>query len=89
MGHGESISVTITRAVAAYDGVRPTELDPPLYDAIDTDALNALFRPSDNATDNRSISLEFRYEDYTIRVAGPDDIEIELANATPESTETR
>lgn len=40
--NGETLAAVIAEAVAAAEGVDATEL-PPLYDVIDTDALNQLF----------------------------------------------
>jgi hypothetical protein len=43
---GRGLSETVVAAVAEYKGVDAVELDPPLYRAIDPDALDRLFRES-------------------------------------------
>lgn len=40
----EPVTTVVVRAVAALTDSRPTELEP-LYDAVDPDALNRLYRP--------------------------------------------
>lgn len=40
----ESISTKVVAAVAEANGVDPIELDEPLYEVVDPDALDALFR---------------------------------------------
>lgn len=54
-------SKTIVRAVADVDDVDPTEL-PPLYEAIDPDALDAVFRGRSDG------SVTFDYSGYTVTV---------------------
>lgn len=39
----ETPVLTIVEKVAEREGVDPVDLGPPLYDAIDTDALNRVF----------------------------------------------
>ncbi len=41
---GRPVSETVVAAVAEYKRVDVFDLDPPLYEAIDPDALDALFR---------------------------------------------
>ncbi|WP_165874959.1 HalOD1 output domain-containing protein [Natrarchaeobius oligotrophus] len=86
MGHGESVSITVVQKIAALDGTQPAELDPPLYEAIDTDALDALFRPAD-AEGGSSVRIEFTYNGYSVLVCGPDDVRVDPINQSPESTE--
>lgn len=39
----DSLSQAVIDAVAEHEGVEPTELEPPLYHAVDPEALDALF----------------------------------------------
>jgi len=41
----ESVSEAVVRALATVERVEPTELDCPLYERLDPDALNAVFAP--------------------------------------------
>lgn len=60
--HNQSISLKVIQAVADREGVDPTELSP-LYDAIDPEALDSLFKSKD--TDGR---VEFHWLGYRIVV---------------------
>ena len=71
MPEGEQTSVVIAQEIAAVEGTDPMELEP-LYGAVDTDALDALFRNSD-APD---LTVEFSYGGHTVRVEGPGQVEI-------------
>jgi len=46
---GRPVSETVVAAVAEYSGVDVSDLDPPLYEAIDPDALDALFREGEGS----------------------------------------
>lgn len=63
----EHVSHRVVESVAAADGVDPIDL-PPLYDAINPDALNTLFDPA--STDGKSTvgELRFSYHGYDVRV---------------------
>lgn len=56
-GYDERISEKVITGVAEAKGVDPLDLDP-LYDVIDPDALNSMFRPSDGSP---SASMELRF----------------------------
>ncbi|MXV64042.1 hypothetical protein GS429_18630 [Natronorubrum sp. JWXQ-INN-674] len=59
----QPVSEKVVRAVAEREGADPTALHPPLYDAINPEALDSLF--GDRATDGR---VEFHWLDYRIVV---------------------
>lgn len=67
MQRGKSTSLSVVEEVAAHKGVDPIELRPPLQKAIDTDALDALFR---STTDDAAVDIEFTYCDCRVRVDG-------------------
>lgn len=71
MLQGERISVAIVQEIAALEGADPTEL-PPLYDSVDTDALDALVRHSDA----EDLTIEFDYGDYRVSVEGTGEITV-------------
>ena len=58
------LSREILRAVADAENVSPVELTPPLYTAIDPDALDSLFVN----TDEPMGKLKFTYHGYEINV---------------------
>ncbi|QLK27124.1 hypothetical protein HYG81_05825 [Natrinema zhouii] len=60
-------SIKVVQGVAAHEGIDPTELEPPLHAVIDTDALDTLFRPVENATE-ATAAVEFSYRGNHVRV---------------------
>jgi hypothetical protein len=60
------LSQAVVDAVADAEGVEPTEL-PPLFSAIDPDALDALFQPASDETVVTG-SVRFRYAGYDVNV---------------------
>lgn len=59
----------ILEAVAAQDGVDPMELEPPLFDVVDPDALEAIL--STGATAQSEVTVTFEWAGYDI-VVGSD-----------------
>lgn len=60
----EPLDVAIVYAIAATKGVSPTELDRPLNDVVDADALRRLFDSTD-----QSLSATIRFEELEVTVA--------------------
>lgn len=65
----ESTSITygVVEAIATLDNTTPTEIDLMLYDAIDPDALNALYRRAQKPG-GEPWKIEFGIEQYEISV---------------------
>lgn len=63
----ENVSQKVVRAVAQEKGMSETEI-PPLYEAIDPDALNTLFKQS------RQGQLSFDYSGYVVTVWNDGDV---------------
>lgn len=61
MPSNQSLSEAVVTAVADRDGVDPTELDRPLYEVVDVDALDRLFRDGQGA-------VSFEYAGYLVTV---------------------
>ena len=72
----------IADAVATRKGVDITELESPLHEAIDTEALESLF-----STPGVDASVTFEYCGYTVRVDG--DGEVCVSEPTPDATATK
>jgi hypothetical protein len=76
---GRPPSLAIIEALAAIEDTAPEGLDPPLYDAIDLEAVDQLFTDSDN-TPTSTIVLQFSIagwnvfvrDDGVLRVCDPD-----------------
>lgn len=67
--NNESMSMNVVRAVADREDVDPIALTPPLYESINPDALDALFPPQSERTDQAIKSITFRYHGYTITIS--------------------
>lgn len=79
--HAESLATNVVETVAARRGVDPTTL-PSLNDAVDTDALDALFAPLFDGTprvDDDSHPggwVRFRYAGYQVTVTADGSVDL-------------
>lgn len=64
----DPITMAVTRTLTRVAGVELSALDP-LDDAVDTDALERLFRPGDTE-DSTVATVEFVYADHVVVVGG-------------------
>lgn len=69
-------SETIVRMIADREGISPTDLSPPLYSAIDPEALDSLFDGRTSQEPQPAGSICFRYCGYEIAVERDGDITI-------------
>ncbi|WP_323191885.1 HalOD1 output domain-containing protein [Halostella sp. PRR32] len=84
--HSEGpVGVEIAKRIASIEDVDPTDLEPPLYDAIDLDALDAFLRSShpDETT------VEFRYEQYSITVDSAGDVCVDVPYDTASGSQSQ
>lgn len=63
----EQLSETILRAVADAEGLAPAALDTPLYESINPEALDRLFR-SPNRQRVRTGCVQFEYCGYEVEI---------------------
>lgn len=68
----QPLPMAIVERIAARENVDPLEL-PPLHDAVDTDALTALFATPERRAD----TVTFSYHGYEVTVEGPEKIQVE------------
>lgn len=73
----EPPSTRIVREIAAAEGVDPTALTPPLYDVVDTDAVDALFARSQPTPPSVGTRVTFPYNGYLVRVEDGGDVSVE------------
>lgn len=66
----ETVTIEITRAVADEEDCSPLEL-PPLYDAVDADAMETVLQGAD------SCELTFRYHGYEVEVDGAGTVDVQ------------
>ncbi|GAB3036290.1 HalOD1 output domain-containing protein [Natronobiforma cellulositropha] len=76
MGSGVPLSIQVVKRVAEHEGVDPTALTPPLHAAIDTDALDMLFR-REHVSSESETTVEFTYRDHLVRVTGDGAISVD------------
>ena len=81
MSEETPVSLRIVRAVATREGIDPAELQPPLHDVVDTDALEALF-----ADPERAGTVEFTYRGYDVVVESSGDVRVTDADLAPNVT---
>ncbi|MXV62280.1 hypothetical protein GS429_09435 [Natronorubrum sp. JWXQ-INN-674] len=81
MSQERPISFEVAQQVADREGVPVEELRPPLHTAIDTDALDSLFRSNDP---DRRPTIEFRYNGHTVRIDSTGEITVGSAPAVTE-----
>lgn len=68
----ESVSVAVVEAVAVLSDEAPTEL-PPLYDAIDPDALNAIVTDGASTSRQGRVDVTFPFNDYLVNISSAGD----------------
>lgn len=66
------VSRTVVETVAEASGVAPMEIDQPLYEAVDPDALDRLFEPADEAVVGGQVI--FSYAGYEVTVTARGDV---------------
>jgi hypothetical protein len=71
---GGAVSLAVVEALAEARGVSPLELDPPLFDAVDPEALDELFAASDAVSKGRVV---FTVDDHEVTVTADDDVYVE------------
>ena len=65
MAHANELPLMIAERIAEREDLTSIDLHPPLYESIDTDALESLLESSDGA-----VSVSFTYQGYTVHVDG-------------------
>ena len=78
----ERLSSAIIAAVATVADTEPTELEP-LYDCVDPDALNALFRPLSEDQPRSHGCLSFSLDEYEVTVQGHGEIIVDVSDINP------
>ena len=78
-GHDDDpISIRVAMAVADFKGIEPTELETPLYDVVDVEAMDALFRSADD-TPQLTGYISFVVDGCEVFVDGSGDVTVESA----------
>lgn len=72
----ESIALAVVEAIAEREAVDPIDLDRPLYDVVDPDALENLFRVDHAGRPVGRGHVTFAYGDYLVRVSSDREISV-------------
>lgn len=62
------LSVSVIKAITEHEGVPPDELHPPLFNVIDSEALDCLFAPTPRGEPRTKGCVTFSYKDYQVKV---------------------
>lgn len=73
VGDATPLSMDVIDAIARREGIEPVELDTPLYEVVDLDALDAL---TTNGAESTSVEVSFTYDGYEVTVDDERDIRI-------------
>ena len=82
MGHGGrqpnagELSMKIVTAIADHVGVDPLALHPPLYEVIDLEALEALFRSPTGGKNPAIDRVVFSYDGIYVGISNGADVEV-------------
>lgn len=71
-----SPSEKVVRTVADAEGEDPGELDPPLFDVVDPDALDSIFESVDGV-DRGTGTIRFQYLGYRVTVLADSSVSIQ------------
>lgn len=72
----DDLSTAVIQAIADHEGVRAEDLERPLYDAIDPEALNRLFPSRENAPEPSPGTVSFSYNGYDVHVTSEGDVSV-------------
>lgn len=70
------VSTAIIEAVADHEDVDPLELEPPLYDVIDLDAVETLVEQSPRFGTGESVEISFTYNGAEVEVTGTGEVRV-------------
>lgn len=79
----DAISVEIVERIASLEGVDPTDLDVPLYDVIDPDALETLVEGARDGT----FEVAFSYYEYDVVVDGDGTVAVDGTGPSTDAVE--
>ncbi|ARS88717.1 HalOD1 output domain-containing protein [Natrarchaeobaculum aegyptiacum] len=75
-----SLSFEVIAAIAEREGVDPTDIEPPtyeaLYDVINPEALDSLFAPREDGTPRSTGTVEFLFCGYHVTVSSDGTVDV-------------
>lgn len=76
-----SATHAVVEAVADARGVSPVDLHPPLYSAVDTDALDRFVDSHPDRSAGEGVRIQFRYCGFEVTVAGDGEVSLDARDA--------
>lgn len=74
---GVKPSQAVVNAIADYQGLSPSEVEPKLYTVIEPDALDRLFESTPTGDDRSNGHVSFTYGDVDVRVDADGNVSLE------------
>jgi hypothetical protein len=69
-------STAVIEAIAEHEGREPMDLEQPLYEVIDTDALDAIIGDGGAGSPLADVSVEFSYNGCRVHVSDDGSVEV-------------
>jgi hypothetical protein len=70
------VSERVIFEIAGRKGVDPVEIDEPLYEVIDPDALDSLVESASRTFGRSSVTVSFTYCGYDVTVTGDEEVRV-------------
>lgn len=70
------LSVRLPQQIAAAKGIDPTELTPPLYEVVDTEALAATLSSVETSRQAAPATFTFQYDNLSVTVTATEAVDI-------------
>ena len=80
-GVSPSPSHSIVTQIATIEGVEPTDLEPPLHDVVDPEALDRVVESG-----RAGLEVAFTYRDHRVRVSGDGSVDVTASNAITDAS---
>ena len=76
----DDLTVEIIHRISTIEGVDGPELESPLYDSIDPDALEKLVSGTERRGDGAELNVSFTYLGYRVTVTGDGEVSVRQAD---------
>jgi hypothetical protein len=70
-------STAVVEAIAEHEGLDPLALETPLYEVIDTDALDSIIGSGVASHRRSDVTVQFSYNSSRVRISGDGSVEVE------------
>jgi hypothetical protein len=84
MKHGGSVGVEVSERIANREGVDPTDLEPPLHESVDFEALDTFLQST-----RPDSTVRFNYRQYEVEVSNTGQTRVTLTRETDAGGQSR